>query len=492
MLKFELEKLIGSLSAAEKKLFKQHCARQRETKDYIILFELFTDQVATSSHTAESLFTKRFPGRSFENSAAYLWRVLSNILLQTRVDQDKWYLRYQALMKARLCFERSLPHMALKELKKAQKLAVEAEDPYVHYQALRMELNYLTDIGLSDVQEQALVDQQMQGRNLLRVMQQIHEHQSLHQLLTQRLNHDDALVFRDQKKITDLVLSELSITNRGMRHQFETKKLHLLFQSFFFIRTSEYHAALKIFKELITLIEAHENMWNFPPYDYLSALRGILDSLRTIGYYIEMDYFIDRVDKLSQAAYPEHFIHEAKQTYHVYRLNMLSQLRKDKEALQLVQSLKKQQLLKNNFYYREEHNALLFFTALVYFQQRKWSDANHYLQLALSESEASIRQPIYRSIRLLHLLVHTELDNMEYLQYEVRAYKRSFSKGGMFQIEKFIFKLIQLDPKRCSPPKKRAVAGKWHTLLENLRLDKQELQLLKYADFIGWVKEKID
>ena len=492
MLKLELEKLIGGLSVSERKQFKQHCAGQRAHKEYVALFDLLTQYRVAPDQQAESLFAARFPGKSFENTAAYLYKVLSNMLIQTRIEQDTWYARYQALMKARLCFERSLPSMALKELKKARKLAIEAEDPYIQYQSLRMELGYLTDIGLPDVPEQTLVDQQMLGRNLLRIMQQIHEHQSLYQLLTQRLNHDHELVSQDQKKITDLVLSELSITNRGMRHQFESKKVHLLFQSFFFIRTGEYHAALKMFKELNTLIEAHENMWNFPPYDYLSALRGILDSLRTIGYYVEMQYFIHRVDKLSQGAYPEHFIREASQTHHVYRLNMLTQLRKDEEALQLVLSLKKQQLLKNNFYYRDEHNALLFFTALAYFQQGRWSDANQYLQLALREREVS-SQLIYRATWLLHLLVHMELDNLEYLHYEIRTYKRAFSKqGGMFKIEKFIFKLVQLDPRRCSMPKRKAIAEKWFTQLDDLRLDKRERQLLKYADFIDWIKRKIE
>src|SRR5690606_33025920 len=147
---------------------------------------------------------------------------------------------------------------------------------------------------------------------------------SLYELLSLRLIKGGRKDNTEQnEQITDLVLSELALSTRGSQHQFEPRKLHLLFQSFFFIHTGDYRSALHIFNELTQLIEANESMWDYPPYDYLSALEGILDSLRSIGYYREMEGFVHKLSLLAERPYPEHFRNVATLTTAVYRLNML-------------------------------------------------------------------------------------------------------------------------------------------------------------------------
>src|SRR5690606_5449550 len=145
--------------------------------------------------------------------------------------------------------------------------------------------------GFNNLSEQELVDKQMKAKNTLQTLRKIHEHYSLFELLSFRLRYPISKG-ESSTKLNDLILSELSLITRGSQHQFESKKLHLLFQSFYFMHTNENRSALKIFKELNELIESNETLWDYPPYDYLSALDGILDNLRSIQQYKEMDYFI--------------------------------------------------------------------------------------------------------------------------------------------------------------------------------------------------------
>src|SRR5690606_3341136 len=162
------------------------------------------------------------------------------------------------------------PNRAHKELQKTYRLASKSQNHAIAYQASRMELTAMADIGFPDISEQQLVDKQMKAKHTLQSLRQSHEHYSLYELLSHRLT-EGALAIDGQKdkKINDLVLNELSLTTRSSQHQFEPQKLHLLFQSFFFIHTGEYHSALRIFNELNKLIEANESMWDYPPYDYL-------------------------------------------------------------------------------------------------------------------------------------------------------------------------------------------------------------------------------
>ncbi len=489
MLFYELEKLVTSLSAAEKKLFQQHTTRLKGDKDYVSLYEQIVGQTGTSdTRTWQERFREAYPSKSLENTAAYLYKLLTDILVQVRIEQDAWYQQYQCLLKARLCFERSMPSRAFKELQKAAKLAAANQHHPVAYQAARMELTALADMGFPGLSEQQLVDKQMKAKHTLQSLRQIHEHYSLYELLSHRLTKGRRPESSNQdKQVNDLILGELSLSTRGSQHQFEPQKLHLLFQSFFFIHSGEYRSALRIFNELTKLTEANEPMWDYPPYDYLSALDGILDSLRSIGYYQEMAPFIDKLTALSERTYPEHFKSIATLTAGVYRLNRLLGCGEYEMAAQFVTDLSTNGVTQKSVNGHEKQLEYYFFAALTYFMRQQWGKAKKQVNLLVDTAKQTPQHPTYRAGRLLHLLLSYEMDDLEYLDYEIRSYKRAFSKQGKaYKTEKLIFNMITSDPKRRGNAWKAIARKKVAARLAEIASDKRELQLKKFADFGRW------
>ncbi len=485
MLLIELEKLIKSLSAAEKKRFQLHGSALDGEKDYVLLYQFIVGHPGGTQSAWEQRFSEAYPTKSLENTANYLYKVLTDILVQVRIEQDAWYQQYQCLLKARLCFERSIPSRAFKELAKAQKLATANQYHALSYQAARMELTSLADMGFADLSEQQLVDKQMKAKHTLQTLRQIHEHYSIYELLSHRLTQGKlAKSAKQDRQVNDLILSELSLSTRGSQHQFEPQRLHLLFQSFFFIHTGEYRAALRIFNELTLLIEANEPMWDYPPYDYLSALDGILDSLRSIGFYQEMHGFIEKLETLADRPYPEHFRNLAILTARVYRLNRLCGQKQPEKAADLMASTADSTQTEGH----EKQLELHFFQSSVHFQLQQWAKAKRKLNQLFTADRQSSQSPAYRAGRLLHILLSYELDDMEYLDYEIRSYKRAFAKyGKAYKTEKLVFNAIAADPKRRGNAWKATTRKKLAEKLRDVNADNRELQLLKYFDFGGWL-----
>ncbi|SFC72561.1 hypothetical protein SAMN05421747_12144 [Parapedobacter composti] len=494
MLTLELEKLINSLSGPEKKTFKLHCAKLQGPKDYLTLFDLATEQASGDNQPLKQRFKERYPTKSFENTSNYLYKVLTDVLVQIRIEQDTWYQQHQSLMKARLCFERSIPDRARKELQKAFKLASGNQNHAMAYQAARMELTALTDMGFPGVTEQQLVDKQMKAKHLLQLLRQLHEHFALYELLSHRLTKGAFNVDGKQDKwVNDLVLSELSLTTRGSRHQFEPQKLHLLFQSFFFIHTGDYRSALRIFNDLNRLIETNESMWDYPPYDYLSALDGILDSLRSIGYYQEMVLFIDKVAMLAKRAYPDHFKSLAVLTFQVYKLNMHLGLGSYDTAVQWITANNGERHQLSIMNSHEKQLEYAYFEGLTYFVTKQWHKANRCLRRLLTNDRQDARFPVYRAGRLLYVLLRYEQDEMAYLEYEIRSYKRAFGKlGKAYKVEKLIFNTISMDPKRRGNAWKASTRKKIAAQVHDIRKEKKELQLLKFFRYDNWVLSKYE
>jgi len=492
MLTFELEKLILSLSAAEKKHFQLHCAKLKGPKDYLLLYELALEHPNGNGKSWEQQFRDTYPSKSFENTTSYLYKVLTDVLVQIRIEQDTWYAQHHYLMKARLCFERSMPNRAQKALKKAFKLASESQNHAVAYQAFRMELTALSDVGFPMTSEQELVDKQMKAKHTLQSLRQLHEHYSLYELLSHRLTKGALAVNgKSDKKINDLILSELSLTTRGSQQEFEPQKLHLLFQSFFFIHTNEYRSALRIFNELNRLIESNESMWDYPPYDYLSALDGILDSLRSIGYYKEMVLFIDKAASLSARPYPDHFSNLAVLTAKVYRLNMYLGSGNIPDAMRLLDRREGGQSAPSTIEGHEKQLEYDYFEGLTYFHAQQWNQANKCIHRLFATERQYTQLPVFRAARLLHILIGYEQDDLEYLEYEIRSYKRAFRKlGKAYKTEKLVFNTIAADPKRRGNAWKETARKKIAIKQAAVQTEKREMQLLKYFDFGAWVIEK--
>ena len=266
--------------------------------------------------------------------------------------------------------------------------------------------------------------------------------------------------------------------------------MHLLFHSSFFTDIGDFKSALKTFYELNLLFENNPSKWNNPPLDYLSALDGIPDSLRTIRSFEEMPFYIGKITQLSRERYPEYFRTVTDFYVTIYKLALLSGLGKYREAIEFIEDipglLSKKQTLSDY----EKQSELHFYLALCYFGINDFSTSQKYINQVVLIGKINYQSVIYKASRLLNLIIHYEAEDFEYLDYEIRSYKRLFqNKGKLLQTEKAIFKFVQATALSSHRKNETKIAG-LQPMFSSIEKDKFELQLVKYFDFIGWIKNK--
>lgn len=490
-MKFDLFKLIKSLSPGEKRAFKMQCKKQSRQKAYLDLYDIIDQSEFMDIAEVEKIFYKKHPGKSIDNSVQYLMKTLTDTLVQIRIGYDPQFQIYQGLMRSKVYFERSIPEEGYREILKVKSLAASHQYHTMQYLAGRLELAYFSERSFADITDHELINLQTKGRNLLLLLRQIQEHHSLYELLQHRLVHSGkSLSNKDLKKLNDLVLSELSLITRGVQRSFESQKLHLLFQSFFFTHSGDYPSALKIFTRLNLLFEEHERMWDQPPYDYLNSLEGILDSLRTMNHFDEMQVYIQKVRNLSQRNFSDHFISLCQLITHTYQLVVYIHSDRLEDARKLTKSIDKTFLKKSGITDHKRQTHLFFYSSLTYFRLREWKKMSKYLNQTTTGSQ--YQSTLYKATRLLNILAHYEMKDLDFLDYEIRAYKRNFRKSGpMLQIERLVFKVIKFDPDWNNPPSKKQFLLRIGPKIEKIRANKYEHQLLRYFDFTKWIEEKL-
>ncbi len=491
MSRIALVKLVNSLSKSEKRLFKLSTKKQSGVKEYLDLFDIVEQTPYNDLDKIDEEFARLHPKSSFDNTARYLVKILSDCLIQAKIKDDPNFSVFQELMRVNILKERSLHKESFKELKKIKRVAAKSENIFMLPLINRYELNYLSDLNFEGLGEKKLVEMQMDARDIIKTMRNTHEHYSLYELLKFRMiNSGKILSEEDKRHLNDLILSEMGLVTGRIKNNFDTKKMHLLFHSFFFTDIGDFKSALKTFYELNLLFEHNPSKWNNPPLDYLSALDGILDSLRTIGSYEEMPFYLGKLSQLLNENYPEYFRLIIDFYIIIYKLALLAGLGKYKEAIEFIQKVSGPLAKIQSLSDYDKQSELHFYLAVCFFGANDFTKSQKYINHVVLIGKINYQSVIYKASRLLNLIIRYECKDFEYLDYEIRSYKRLFqNKGKLFQTEKVIFKFIQATA-LSSHTKNELKISRLHPLISMIENDKYEVQLNKYFDFIEWIKGK--
>lgn len=484
--------LVNSLTKAEKRYFRLYTSLQKGNKNYLDLFEILGSRSFKKAADLKQEFKTIHPTASFEITSKYLYSILMETLLHLKnSQQDETVMMNNYLSIAKILFEKSLYSEGFNELKKLKKLAAKKENYLIHLSAIRLELHYRNQLNFQEMSENELIQNQMKVNTLIRSITSMHQHLSLYELLRHRHIYKGSVRTPGQKQeLNDLVVSELSLMSKLSHNTFEINKIHLLFQSSYCLNVGDYRSGLNAFYELYKLFENNRHLWEESAMDYLSCLEGILDSLHTIQKHDEIDFYIDKVSELKTKSHL--FSLQKYRIIFIYKVLGLTGRGLYIEALGLISEFK-DKLFKNIHILGANKQAeLYFYIALVYFGNSDMSGAIKYLNKVLLDNYMYYKLPEYKTFRLIRLLAHYELSNLDFVQYEISSFKRQMSnRDKTFLLEKLILRFIQKSLFPLSSKERLALWNKLQPSFDKVKSDKFEIQILKMFDFKTWVESKL-
>ena len=491
MLKSEsLIHLINNLTKQEKKEFSLYISNKPE-KDYIFLFRLIDDKKISDPEELKMSFLAAKPASSFNTVVIYLFDLLIDILTRLRTEQDSYYLLFNELLHARVLYEKSMYQECFQVLKKVKEKAVYYENHFALLVAQRLELNYLLTLDFEDMDEQKLLNKQYKMNNTLKSIRQLNEQSSLYELLKYRMiNKGASRSLEETQKLDDLVTSEISIVASAGVENFEIKKNHQLFQANYFITVGDYKAAFNSFVELNKLFEENSHLWNNPPVYYLMTVEGMLESLRIMHNYEGMNYFIEKLTKLSSPS--SSFQLNVTYVIFIYRLfSFIDAGDFDKAGIWIAEH--QASLIDKMLLLKEQQQAeMSLYIALIHLGNGEYRKARKRLSTTIGRGHL-YSLPLFRTIRIVNVMIHYELGDVDYIQSEIRSIKREMSKnkGYNLKVESFLLKFLNYSFADTNRKKRAEI---WESMAEEvhaLYADKYETQILRKFDFVAWVEAKI-
>ncbi|NJC25985.1 hypothetical protein [Neolewinella antarctica] len=492
----DLLKLIASLNRAEKRHFRLFVKRNQAADAEILFLQLFDIMERTGEYDEEYLL-KRIKGikkSQLSNLKAHLYKqLLTSLRLLNRNKDDEITLR-ENLDYARILYNKGLYRQSLDVLDKAKKRALEIE---VHTTALEI----------------AQFEKLIEGQYITRSIQGRAE--ELSKTCTKLTRHITATNTWSNLalKLYGLYLKVGLVSNEQdfvmVKSFFSSQKPDTKYKNLDFwgkVYCCQSFAWMHLMCHETPLSYRYTQRWvelfrNRPQMIEVNAalyLKGIHNNLATLFNMWQYQRFVDELQQLD--LFPHQFDLtnnvNVQGLYHLYQFD--HQIRKHymegtfKEGLGLVPQI--MEVIKDDRYNWDEHRKMIFHyrIACLYFGSGDNDSAIDYLNEIINQRSPNYRSDIQAYARILSLICHFEMGNVQLVEYQVKSVYRYLAKVEHLQeTQQLIFRFLRRIPRI----REEQLKGEFIKLKEKLDGVKQkpfEKRPFTLLDIPSWLEAKID
>lgn len=484
--------IITSMTKSEKRSFKLYCTTQSGEKAYLQLFDIIENLPKGQYEKLEDEFLDNTKNKNIEIAAVYLYNQLLDFLVYRRSKKGIEAQIFNTVERANILFERKLIDEAFEALNQAANLASLHDIEMMQISIARTEMNFLSVLGFPSLSEKQLVSKQVKLQELLRYSRTINQHHFLRDILNHRLLYKSMIGLKEKKEeLNDLVLSELNLISNNPFPSNQVEKLHLLFQSNYYLETGNYISAVRNYKQLIDLFGDNSDFKQSPPIYYLNAIEGVLESLLATEIYNEMEHFQLKLRLLNKKDYTTDFLLNVLWLDYYFQIIVIIHMGDFEKAAAIQDQFRETLLKKISLLPLDIQLQFHLINTILLFSQNKFAEAHKMIKNILAEGKIFQQLPLFRVVRLINLMIKAELGDVNYIENEIIALKRNLTSGRLSKTEKIVFKFVQSYPLPQYHKSKEKLWNYYAKRIPLIRGEKYERRFLKSFDFLAFIESKL-
>jgi hypothetical protein len=484
--------LIKSLEKGEKRNFKLFAARNSGSADLKIV-QLFDALDKMHSYDEEELLRKNesIQKQQLSNLKAHLYdQILSSLRILKQSENIDLQIHEQ-LDHAKILYNKGLYIQALRLLEKIKHLAKQNN-----------QVTYLLQVLFLEKKIESLhITRSMQDRaeKLSTEMNEVNERIEMIsaisnlslQLYGWYIQHGHARNDEDRKAVDDLMNSgaiELVKSSKGF---YERLYRYQCYCWYGFIN-QDFLMHYRYAQKWVDLFEKEEHMQQIESAQYIKGLHNLITSLfdlRNVDKFKETIAVLENVMDSPMVVNNQNNKIQSFVYLYIAKINQHFLEGSFSEGLAMVPTMEEK--LKEIEMYMDSHRVLVFYykIACLYFGAGQADKAIDYLNRII-HWKLNLRDDLQCYARLLHLIAHYELGNMEIVNYLSKSVYRYMAKmNNLGAVEEVLFNFI-----RKSIQSGGEINQSFQDLLDTLQpLEKNKLEsrAFMYLDIISWLESRI-
>lgn len=496
--KQHLFQLIKSLTISEKGYFKKYYTKYGENQAYLQLFDAIDEQEDYNEEAIKKRFKSKGFVKQFSVAKNYLIKNVMRGLRAYYSESSKDIHLHELLIDIEILYKRRLTNQCQKVIKKAKKIALDAElfNKYSEIALWELRLHILkpfSDRAAEEVEQiQAFSEEgAAQDANLVG-----YRHLAYHIFKrsmkegTSR-KQEDMKTFVDRYANNPLLASEqeaLSITAQGGYHNLWSKLYEIQYDY-----ENSYESSLafvKLIQDNPSIFEDYVSAIVIPAHYNLLATSACLHKKES--FFVNLDYLkeLPKVYKQSDKVIQQiltFYCTNIELLYYVQNAYFDKAMDVIPKAAELVADRSNDSL---GFLFIKIE--MCYNIAYAYFGVGNYDKSIDWINKIIQEERVELREDLLCYAHLLSLVNHYELNNYKYISYKLRTTHNFISKmHKSYNFErtalKFIKKMLRVKDKTETRNAIELYKGKF----EEIAKDPFEQEAFKCFDIISWLDSKL-
>jgi hypothetical protein len=487
--------LIKSLTKAEKRYFKLYVTKQKSAEDakFIKLFDLIDKQ---KDFNESKILEKEdsIKSQQLSNLKAHLQKQILKSLRSLNSDEDIDIQIREMLDHATILYNKCLYDQCVKMLEKAKQTAEKYEKNVLILEITEFEKRLVTKFIRSNIEDKvSLIIKESD-----QITEKISNINSFSNLTIKLYSFYLKIGFlrnnKDFELVNSFLYSTLPVFQEDKLSFDEKMYLYNSFVGYYFFiqdfeRGNDYAKKwVNMFTENPTLIAPKIEM-------YIRALNNLLVSQSKLHKYDDFMQTIQKLDEIQNT--PDLKINENvrlllfkySSTHRINKYFMLGEFTEGSKIIpEIADSLEEFEHL------LDTHYITIFYYkfACMYFGDDDYQKVIHWLNKIINMKDVDLRSDIHSFARILNLISHYELGNLDLVDYYIRStYRFLIKKNDLHLFQKIIMRFIR----RLSSITRDQLIDSFKDLREQLLPlnDKfYERRPFIYFDIISWLESKIE
>ncbi|MEO6916010.1 MAG: hypothetical protein ABI151_10490 [Chitinophagaceae bacterium] len=490
-----LFQLVKSLEKQEKRNFKLYVTRNSSSEDMKII-QLF-DALDKMGEYDEDLLLKKNSGirkQQLSNMKAHLYRQILSSLRLLDNERNIDIQLHELMDHARILYNKGLYLQSIKLLERLKEMARS------HHQH-----TFLLQVLFFEKKIEALhITRSMQDRadHLTQEVDEVNRKISLISafsnlsllLYSWYIKHGHARNEKDETAVKRFFEQSISVSPDHVTVSGFYEELYL-YQSYCwyaFIR-QDFLLYYRYAQKWVMLFNREPAMIEVETTHYIKGLHNLLGAHFDLQNYPRFIEVLERFEQFASSSVVMENENNRVQVFvylHIAKLNQHFMEGTFTDGLKLVPII--EQNLKDFALYLDRHRVLVFYykIASLYFGSGNYGVAIDYLNRIINW-KVDLRTDLQCYARLLHLIAHYEIGNLQLLEYLTKSVYRFMAKmGNLSVVEEEIFGFLR-NSFRFTP---KTLKPEFEKLLEKLRMlqkNKTASRAFAYLDIISWLESKI-
>lgn len=496
--KQHLFQLIKSLTISEKGYFKKYYTKYGENQAYLQLFDAIDEQEDYNEEAIKKRFKNKGFVKQFSVAKNYLIKNIMRGLRAYYSESSKDIQLHELLIDIEILYKRRLIDQCQKVIKKAKKIALDAElfNKYSEIALWELRLHILKPFSERAAQkveeihtfakEGAAKDKNLTG----------YRHLAYH-IFKRSMKEGTSRKQEDMKAFVDiyannpLLMSEkeaLSTTAQGSYHNLWSKLYEIQYDY-----KNSYESSLAFVK----LIQSNPSIFE----DYVSAIviPGHYNLLATCAYLNKTESFFENLDYLKRL--PEIYKQSDKVIHRILdfycaNIELLYYVQNAYYAKALEVIPKAAELIADR---SNDSLGFLFIKiemcysiAYTYFGVADYDKSIDWINKIIQEERIALREDLLCYAHLLSLINHYELNHYKYISYKLRTTHNFISKmQKSYNFERTALKFIKNMLRVRDKTETQNTIQLYKNKFEEIAQDPFEQEAFKCLDIISWLDSKL-